>query len=159
MKKIIKKNQGKMQKVSSKKPQQKSQEKPLQKMAGKIESKAESKPENKKNILGINPLGDRLLVREIMTEEKETITASGIIIPVNDNANADKGSKRGEVIAVGPGKREDGMLIPVAVEAGDIILFQWGDKLVLDATAVSNTSGKDEDYYIVRESEVLAVIN
>ncbi len=99
---------------------------------------------------GIHPLGDRILVREIETEEKERMTASGIIIPVSENA--DKGSKRGEVIAVGPGKHEDGKVIPVNVSVGDKVLFQWGDKLVLDGDA------NEEAYYLVRESEVLAII-
>jgi chaperonin GroES len=105
----------------------------------------------------IQPLGDRVLVLERTGEEKETKTASGIIIPAADEGG-DKGSKKGEVIAVGPGRHEDGKIIPVSVKVGDKVLFQWGDKLVLDDEAVGATGAKDEDYYLVRESEILAVI-
>jgi chaperonin GroES len=99
----------------------------------------------------IQPLGDRVLILE-RTGEKETKTASGIIIPVGEGG--DKGSKKGEVIAVGPGRYEDGKVIPVSVKVGNKVLFQWGDKLVLDDAVTV----KDEDYYLVRESEILAVI-
>jgi chaperonin GroES len=100
-----------------------------------------------------------VLVLERTGEERETKTASGIIIPAASEGG-DKGSKKGEVIAVGPGRHEDGKVIPVSVKVGDRVLFQWGDKLVLDdsiATA-SAVGAKDEDYYLVRESEILAVI-
>ena len=93
----------------------------------------------------IKPLQDRVLIKED-TEVKERKTASGIIIPMT--VNDDKGSKRGEVVAVGPGRIEDGKLIKPSVSAGDTVLFQWGDKIKI---------GEDE-YYLVRESEVLAVI-
>jgi chaperonin GroES len=101
----------------------------------------------------IQPLGDRVLVLERIGEAKETKTASGIIIPAASEGG-DKGSKKGEVIAVGPGRHEDGKVIPVSVKVGDKVLFQWGDKLVLD----SADTVKNEDYYLVRESEILAVI-
>jgi chaperonin GroES len=101
----------------------------------------------------IQPLGDRVLVLERTGEEKETKTASGIIIPAAGEGG-DKGSKKGEVIAVGPGRHEDGKVIPISVKVGDKVMFQWGDKLVLDSAEIV----KDEDYYLVRESEILAVI-
>jgi len=93
----------------------------------------------------IKPLADRILIKEDI-ESKEKKTLSGIIIPVT--VNEDKGSKRGEVVAIGPGRTEEGKLIAPAVKAGDIVLFQWGDKVRID----------DEDYYLVRESEILAII-
>ncbi len=93
----------------------------------------------------IKPLQDRVLIKED-TESKEKRTLSGIIIPVT--VNEDKGSKRGEVVAVGPGRIEDGKLVPVAVKEGDKVLFQWGDKVKI---------GEDE-FYLVRESEILAII-
>jgi chaperonin GroES len=112
----------------------------------------------KGSITKIQPLGDRVLVLERTGEEKEMKTASGIIIPAGGEGG-DKGSKKGEVIAIGPGRHEDGKIIPVSVKVGDKILFQWGDKLVLDDEVVTNAAGtKDEDYYLVRESEILAVI-
>jgi len=93
----------------------------------------------------VSPLGDRVLIKED-TESKEKRTASGIIIPVT--VNEDKGGKRGEVVAVGPGKSEDGKIVPLTVKVGDSVLFQWGDKIKIE----------DEEYYIVRESEILAVL-
>lgn len=93
----------------------------------------------------IKPLQDRVLIKED-TESKEKKTASGIIIPVT--VNEDKGGKRGEVVAIGTGHHEDGKLIPISVKVGDEVLFQWGDKIKID----------DEEYYIVKESEILAII-
>lgn len=102
-----------------------------------------SKKEGK---VGIKPLSDRVLIREVKPEEKETKTKSGIIIPVT--VSEDKGAKRGEVVAVGPGRMEEGKLLAVTLKEGDEVLFQWGDKLIVNG----------EEYYLVRESEILAVI-
>lgn len=93
----------------------------------------------------LKPLHDRVLIKED-TESKEKKTSSGIIIPVT--VQDDKGSKRGEVVAVGPGAHHDGKLVPISVKVGDKVLFQWGDKVKIG----------DEEYYLVRESEILAVI-
>ncbi|HEY4494788.1 MAG TPA: co-chaperone GroES [Candidatus Paceibacterota bacterium] len=93
----------------------------------------------------IKPLEDRVLIKEDI-ENKEKKTSSGIIIPVSVDEN--KSGKRGEIIALGEGKIEDGKLIPPKVKVGDIVLFQWGDKIKVD----------DDEYYIVRESEILAII-
>ena len=93
----------------------------------------------------IKPLQDRILIKED-TDSKEKKTASGIIIPVT--VGEDKGSKRGEVVAVGPGRLEDGKIVPLSVAVGDHVLFQWGDKVRVG----------EDDYYIVREAEVLAII-
>ena len=143
-----------------KNPAKKSQKAPAKTIA-KVAPKAPVAPDatsNAKHVVNntkIHPLGDRILVREIIAPSTEHTTASGIIIPVDENR--DKGSKRGEVIAVGKGRYEDGKHIPVGVEAGDTVMFQWGDKLVLDG--VPETVGTDEvNYYLVRESEVLALI-
>ena len=93
----------------------------------------------------IIPLADRLIIKE-EDESKERKTASGIIIPVT--VNEDKGGKVGEVLAIGPGRIEDGKVIPVSVKVGNKVLFQWGDKVKIEG----------EEYYIVKESEVLAVL-
>lgn len=93
----------------------------------------------------IKPLQDRVLIKED-TESKEKKTSSGIIIPMT--VNDDKGGKRGEIVAVGPGRTEEGKTIALSVKVGDTVLFQWGDKVKID----------DAEYYIVRESEILAVI-
>ena len=93
----------------------------------------------------IKPLEDRVLIKEDI-ENKEKKTSSGIIIPVSVDEN--KSGNWGEIIAIGEGKIEDGKLIPPKVKVGDIVLFQWGDKIKVD----------DDEYYIVRESEILAII-
>lgn len=93
----------------------------------------------------VKPLHERVLIKEDK-ESKEKKTASGIIIPIT--VDDDKGSKRGEIVAVGDGHYEDGKLIPISVKAGDKVLFQWGDKIKVD----------EEEYYIVKESEILAII-
>lgn len=93
----------------------------------------------------IKPFQDRVLIKED-ADGKEKKTSSGIIIPVT--VNDDKGSKRGEVVAVGPGRVDEGKTIAPQVKIGDTVLFQWGDKIKID----------DQEYYIVRESEILAII-
>ena len=94
----------------------------------------------------VQPLADRVIIRED-TESKELTTASGIIIPIS--AQEDKGGKRGKVVAVGTGRVEDGKTIALSVKVGDVVLFQWGDKIKVD----------NEDFYIVKESEILAILN
>lgn len=93
----------------------------------------------------VRPLSDRILIKEDI-ESKEQKTASGIIIPIS--AQEDKGGKSGKVVAVGLGRYEEGRTVPVSVHVGDTVLFQWGDKIKVD----------NEEYYIVKESEILAII-
>ena len=90
------------------------------------------------------PLHDRVLVRRLEAEEK---TAGGIIIP--DTAR-DK-PMEGEVIAVGPGTRDDaGKLVELGVQTGDRILFgKWsGTEVRIEG----------EDLLIMKESDILGVI-
>ena len=90
------------------------------------------------------PLHDRILVRRIEAEEK---TAGGIIIP----DTAKEKPQEGEVIAVGPGARdESGKLTPLDVKIGDCILFgKWsGTEIKLNG----------EDLLIMKESDVMGVI-
>ncbi|MDE2040847.1 MAG: co-chaperone GroES [Patescibacteria group bacterium] len=97
----------------------------------------------------IRPLQDRVIIKE-SADLAEKKTATGIIIPAT--VNDDKGGKRGEIVAIGPGRLETtdkgSKVVPLSVEIGDMVIFQWGDKVRID----------DEDYYIVREAEILAVI-
>ena len=90
------------------------------------------------------PLHDRVLVRRIEAEET---TAGGIIIP----DTAKEKPMEGEVVAVGPGVRDDaGALTALAVEAGDRILFgKWSGTEV----RIGN-----EDLLIMKESDILGVI-
>lgn len=94
----------------------------------------------------IKPLSDRIVVKEA-DETSEKKTSFGLIIPAG--SDADKAGKRGEVVAVGPGRVEDGKLIKMSVKIGDKVIFQWGDKVKVG----------DDEYFIVRESEVLAIVN
>jgi chaperonin GroES len=90
------------------------------------------------------PLHDRILIQRV--EEAET-TRGGIIIP--DSAK-DK-PQEGEVISVGRGKSNDeGKVFPLAVKAGDRILFgkYAGTEIKIDG----------EDYIIMREEEVLGIL-
>ncbi len=96
--------------------------------------------------INIQPLGDRILVKETISEEKITKTASGIILP--DSTNKNKGSKQGKVIAVGSGKYIDGKRIALEVKVGDTVLFQWGDEVTVDG----------EEYVLISESSLLAII-
>ncbi|MEK7574632.1 MAG: co-chaperone GroES [Patescibacteria group bacterium] len=92
------------------------------------------------------PLADRVLIKELSQKDAERVSASGIIIPVT--VSEDKGAKKGEVVAVGPGKYDDGVLVPMTVKVGDTVLFQWGDMIKVDG----------EEYHMVNESNVLAII-
>jgi chaperonin GroES len=90
------------------------------------------------------PLHDRVLVRRIEAEEK---TAGGIIIP----DTAKEKPMEGEVIAVGPGARDEtGKLVPLDVKAGDRILFgKWsGTEVKMDG----------EELLIMKESDVMGIV-
>lgn len=92
----------------------------------------------------LRPLYDRLVVKRI--EEKEQMQG-GIIIP----DSAKEKPQEGEVIAAGKGKRlEDGKIIPLEVKVGDRILFgkYSGNDIKIDG----------EEYLILREDEVLGII-
>lgn len=95
----------------------------------------------------IVPLGDRVLIKVEKAEDAERKHASGIIIPAT--VKEDRGAKRGEVVAVGPGRiTDEGKLIPTKIKVGDTVLFQWGDEIVMDGV----------EYQVVSESNILAVI-
>ena len=90
------------------------------------------------------PLHDRVVVKRIDAEEK---SAGGIIIP----DSAKEKPSQGEVIAVGPGARdESGKLVPLDVKAGDRILFgKWsGTEVKIDG----------EELLIMKESDIMGVI-
>ena len=90
------------------------------------------------------PLHDRVVVKRIDAEAK---SAGGIIIP----DTAQEKPQQGEVIAVGPGGRDDhGKLIPIDVKAGDTILFgKWsGTEVKIDGV----------DYLIMKESDIMGVL-
>lgn len=90
------------------------------------------------------PLHDRVVVRRLDGEAK---TAGGIIIP----DTAKEKPMEGEVIAVGPGARnEQGQIVPLDVKSGDRVLFgKWsGTEVKIDG----------EDLLIMKESDILGVV-
>ena len=90
------------------------------------------------------PLQDRVLVRRL---EEETKTAGGIIIP----DTAKEKPMQGEVIAVGPGGRDEkGNVTPMGVKVGDRVLFgKWsGTEVKIDG----------EELVIMKESDIMGVI-
>ena len=92
----------------------------------------------------IKPLGDRILVRRIKEEER---TKGGIIIP----DTAKEKPQEGKVVAVGKGKYgDDGKLIPIEVRAGDKILF--------GKYSGSEFKHEGEDLLILREDDILGII-
>src|ERR1700760_3022969 len=94
--------------------------------------------------MNFRPLHDRVVVRRLTAEEK---TAGGIIIP----DTAKEKPMQGEVIAVGPGARnEQGQLVALDVKAGDRILFgKWsGTEVKLEG----------EELLIMKESDIMGII-
>jgi chaperonin GroES len=91
--------------------------------------------------VNLTPLHDRVIVKRI--EEKESVRG-GIIIP----DTAKEKPQEGQVIAVGPGKREKGELVPLDVKPGDRVLFgkYSGTEIKIE----------DEDLLILKEDEILA---
>ena len=97
--------------------------------------------------MNIKPLNDRVVIKRDI-QESETKLASGIYIASNDKESTPK--KQGVVVAVGPGsKKDDGSFNPIPVKEGDRVIFSWGDTVTVDS----------EEYEIVREDNILAIIN
>ena len=95
--------------------------------------------------MAFTPLHDRVLVRRVEGEEK---TAGGLIIP----DSAKEKPQEGEVVSCGEGARKDsGELIPMAVKAGDRILFgKWsGTEVKIDG----------EELLIMKESDILGIVD
>jgi len=91
------------------------------------------------NNVNITPLHDRVIVKPAPAEER---TAGGIIIP----DTAKEKPQRGTVVAAGPGKKDE----PMTVKSGDTILY--------GKYAGTEVSFEGNDYLIMRESDILAVI-
>ena len=91
----------------------------------------------------LRPLADRVIVKRL---ENETTTASGIVL--RDNA-AEK-PDQGEVLAVGPGRVEDGKTIAMTVKVGDTVLFgkYSGQTVKVDG----------EEVLVMKEDDLFAVV-
>ncbi|MCB0507027.1 MAG: co-chaperone GroES [Chitinophagales bacterium] len=92
-----------------------------------------------KSKLNIRPLADRVVVK---AAEAETKTKSGIIIP----DSAKEKPQKGEVVAVGPGKKDE----PITVQVGDAVLYGKYSGTEINVDGV--------DYLIMRESDILAIV-
>jgi chaperonin GroES len=92
----------------------------------------------------IRPLADRVVVKAL--EETETMRG-GLYIP----DTAKEKPQQGEILAIGPGKYEDGKLVPMSVKVGDKVLYgkYSGTEVTIDG----------DQLLILRESDVLAVID
>jgi chaperonin GroES len=93
--------------------------------------------------MNIKPLGDRIVIKVL---EKEERTKGGIVLP----DTAKEKPQKGEVLAVGSGEIVEGKKVPLEVKVGDKIIFSKyaGTEVKLD----------DEEYLILRQSDVLAIL-
>ena len=91
----------------------------------------------------LKPLHDRMIVKRLAEESK---TKGGLIIP----DSAKEKPQQGKVVAVGPGRREDGKIFPLDVKAGDTVLFGKfaGSEFKLDG----------DEHLILSEDEVLGIV-
>ena len=94
--------------------------------------------------MSIRPLGDRVLVLPI---EQEEVKKGGIIIP----DSAKEKPQEGKIVAVGPGKHEDGKLVPMNVKKGDRVLYSkyGGTEIKIDG----------KDHLIMREDDILGIVD
>ena len=91
----------------------------------------------------IKPLGDRVVVKPEAAEER---TSSGIYIP----DTAKEKPQRGTVVAVGPGKVENGTKVDMTVKEGDVVLYgkYSGTEITIDS----------DEVLIMRESDILGIV-
>ena len=94
--------------------------------------------------MNVKPLSDRILIRRM---EEQEVKRGGIIIP----DTAKEKPQQAEVIAVGPGRFEDGKRVPVEVKKGDKVLIgrYGGTEIKLEG----------DEFLIISESEILAIID
>ncbi len=94
--------------------------------------------------MNIKPLGERVVVKALESEEK---TKSGIVLP----DTAKEKPQKGTVVAVGPGKvLDNGQKLPLEVKVGDKVLFAKyaGTEVKVD----------EEEYMVLKENDILAII-
>ena len=89
------------------------------------------------------PLGDRVVLKELKAEET---TKSGIVLP----GQAQEKPQQAEVVAVGPGGVVDGKEVKMEVAVGDQVIYS--------KYAGTNVKLEDEEYIIVKQSDILAII-
>ena len=99
------------------------------------------------NKTGVLPLGNRVLIKPFTKEELQAKNSFGIILP--DSGSKDK-SEQGLVVAVGSGEYRDGKVVPVAVKIGDKIAFS---KYGYEDITVGG-----EEFYLIKEENILAIL-
>jgi len=94
--------------------------------------------------MSVRPLGDRVLVLPI---EQDEVKKGGIIIP----DTAKEKPQEGKIVATGPGKHEDGKLVPMNVKKGDRVLYSkyGGTEIKIDG----------KDHLIMREDDILGIVD
>ena len=137
---------------------QKKKKVPQKKAVAKVTKPAAKKPaqgggaktaahRGPKNTSGVVPLGDRVLIRPLSAEEMGTTTSFGLIIP----DSAKEKPEQGEVVAVGPGRKNDqGERIELDVAVGNRVYFKkpWDEPIKIKGT----------EYYIISESDVTLIV-
>ena len=95
--------------------------------------------------INLKPLGDRLVVEP---QQREQTTVSGLVLP----ETAAEKPQQGEVVAAGPGRRDDdGKRIPLDVSVGDIVLYaKYGG---------TEVKINDQKLLILKETDVLAIVD
>lgn len=93
--------------------------------------------------MSLKPLGDRVVLKQLEAEET---TKSGIVLP----GQAQEKPQEAEVIAVGPGGVIDGKEVTMQVKAGD--------KVIYSKYSGTNVKLDDEEYIIVKQSDILAIV-
>ena len=128
--------------------------------ARKIIAKKQPRPKAKKTDTGsqnsnnnsnqnskVIPLGDRILIKPFTVENTEGKNSFGIIIP--DTVSKEH-PERGQVLAVGEGRYENGKLVPIKVRVGDKVIFS---KYGFDEVKVD-----EDNLYILKEDSILAIV-
>ena len=106
------------------------------------------KIEQKEKKIGIQPLGDRVLVRPMTVEEVEGKKRSfDFVLP---ESMKNEKSAQGVVLAVGEGAYRDGKLVAIRIKVGDTVLFS--------KYAYDEVRQDGEDLYLLKEEHVLAII-
>jgi len=108
-----------------------------------ISSKKNHKLRRKERTMKIKPLHDRVIVKRISEAE---MTKGGLYIP----ESAKETPAEGKILAVGPGKSEDGKVVPLGVKVNDVVIFS--------KYAGTEVKVEGEELLIMREEDILGIV-
>ncbi|CEH29134.1 molecular chaperone GroES [Aneurinibacillus migulanus] len=91
----------------------------------------------------LKPLGDRVVIEP---QKQEEVTASGIVLP----EKAKEKPIQGKIIAIGRGRLNNGTVVPLDVHVGDVVLY--------NKYAGNEIKVEQQEYLIMRESDILAIL-